>query len=145
MGGRPAADACQNAVRRTAAIPPVIVPALALMVFLWSSSTPSPVVRFWSVVVPVQVTVVPMSGLTEEVTGSQAASARSSAANVEIVTAIISACRSFNNFGFADFISILNSGQNSHRRVAGIDLSGAIQRLSERRTDAHGGSTQNNL
>jgi len=76
---------------------------------------------------------------------SQAASARSSAANVEIVTAIISACRPFNNFGFADFISILNSGQNSHRRVAGIDLSGAIQRLSERRTDAHGGSTQNNL
>ena len=145
MGGRPAADACQNAVRRTAAIPPVIVPALALMVFLWSSSTPSPVVRFWSVVVPVQVTVVPMSGLTEEVTDRRPprrdrvpqTSRLSPRSSVRVAPSTIS-----------DSPTSFQSSTQARIRIGLSPASIYPVRYSASQSggaDAHGGSTQTNL
>jgi hypothetical protein len=59
---------------------------------------------------PKQTTVAPLADELGE-PPTVHASARSTAANVEIVTASISACRPVNSFGFADFIIISSPGQ----------------------------------
>ena len=78
---------------------PASVPATAALVWTLtmmplSRSVPKPLGSFWLVVVPVQVTVVLVSGAFAELAGSQAASARSLIANGEINGASAMAYRS---------------------------------------------------